>query len=329
MSNNEVVELQSTSRVRLVLGFAIVYVVWGSTYLAIRIGLDTLPPFLLGATRFLIAGGLLYTWSRWRGAAKPSALEWKRAAIIGGLLLFVGNGAVSWAEQRVSSGMTSLMVATVPLWMVLCEWGRGVRPRLIGVGGVLLGLVGVALLVFPVGDTSELAASGGGSAVIDPVGAIVLAMASLSWTVGSLYSRGKSSTGRASISIAMQMVMGGAMLMALSAGSGEIARLDYRLVGWPSLFALLYLIVFGSLIAFSTYMWLLRVATPTAVGTYAYANPVVAVLLGVLVLKEAVPHQAFIAMLVILGGVALVSLASRRASSLRGTLRRAGRQAES
>ena len=314
MSNKDVVELQSTSRFRLVLGFAIVYVVWGSTYLAIRIGLDTLPPFLLGASRFLVAGGLLYAWSRWRGASKPSATEWRRAAIIGGLLLFVGNGAVSWAEQRVSSGMTSLMVATVPLWMVLCESIRGVRPSLMSVGGVLLGLVGVALLVFPIGDAIAATSGDGASAVIDPVGAIVLALASLSWTVGSLYSRGKSSTQRASISIAMQMVVGGAMLMLLSAGTGEISRLDYTLVSWHSVFAVLYLIVFGSLIAFSAYMWLLRVATPTAVGTYAYVNPAVAVLLGVVVLNEAVPRQAFIAMLVILGGVVMVSLASRRES---------------
>ena len=296
------------------LGFAVVYVVWGSTYLAIRIGLDTLPPFLLGATRFLIAGGALYTWSRLRGAKKPSKTEWKDAAIIGGLLLFIGNGAVSWAEQRVSSGMTSLMVATVPLWMVLCEAVRGVRPKPLAVVGVLLGLVGVALLVLPSGGgSSSASADAGNAAAVDPVGAVVLAAASLSWTIGSLYSRGRSSPRRATIAIAMQMVMGGCLLMLLSTASGEISTLELEHVSLPSILALLYLIIFGSLIAFSTYMWLLRVATPTAVGTYAYVNPVVAVLLGVAVLSERVSHEAFLAMLVIVSGVAMVSLSSRPA----------------
>ncbi|MBL0173349.1 MAG: drug/metabolite exporter YedA [Gemmatimonadaceae bacterium] len=289
------------SRNRLVLGFLVIYVVWGSTYLAIRWGVETIPPFVMGGVRFLIAGGLLYGFSRWRGAAAPSAIEWRNSAIIGFLLLFVGNGAVSWSEQRVSSGMTSLMVATVPLWLVLCEVAQGKRPGFAKWAGVALGLVGVALLVLPADGQIS-------SAAVAPSGAIVLACGSLSWTIGSLYSRTARLAKPAALAISMQMLAGGVMLMVLSVVSGELSHVHRDAITLASVYSLAYLIVFGSLIGFSTYMWLLRVASPTAVGTYAYVNPVVAVLLGVALAGERMPPQALLAMLVIVGGVAMVSL---------------------
>ena len=296
--------LHSATRTRLLLGFAVIYVVWGSTYLAIRIGLTTLPPFFMGAVRFLAAGTAMYAWSSWRGALKPTAQEWKRAAIVGFLLLFVGNGAVSWAEQRVSSGMTSLLVATVPLWLVLCEWVRGKQPRAPELFGVAIGLVGVGLLVLPTsGD--------GATPAVNSAGAIVLTISALSWTIGSLYSRAVSTVTPATPAaraIAMQMLTGGALLGLLSVATGELHQLRGATISLSSLLALLYLMVFGSLIGFSTYMWLLRVASPTAVATYAYVNPVVAVLLGVLVAGERLPPQAVLAMVVIVGGVVMVSL---------------------
>lgn len=290
-----------TSRTKLVLGFLIIYLVWGSTYLAIRWGVATIPPFVMGGVRFLIAGSLLYGFSRWRGAAAPTAHEWRNSAIIGFLLLFVGNGAVSWSAQRVSSGMTSLLVATVPLWLVLCEVAQGKRPGLAKWVGVALGLTGVALLVLPANGNAA-------RAVVEPAGAIVLALGSLSWTIGSLFSRTATLAKPAALAISMQMLVGGALLLALSVVSGELSRMNRDAVTMTSLYSLAYLIVFGSLIGFSTYMWLLTVASPTAVGTYAYVNPLVAVLLGVTLAGERFPPQALLAMLVIVSGVAMVSL---------------------
>ena len=290
-----------TSRTKLVLGFLVIYVIWGSTYLAIRWGVETIPPFVMGAVRFLIAGGALYAFSRWRGASRPTRREWRNSAIVGALLLFIGNGAVSWAEQRVSSGMTSLLVATVPLWLVLCEVVQGERPGLAKWGGVALGLVGVALLVLPVDG-------GFSTAAVDPAGAVVLAAGSLSWTIGSLYARTAVLARPASMAISMQMLSGGAMLLVLATATGELSQLSRDSISVASLWSLVYLIVFGSLIGFSTYMWLLSVASPTAVGTYAYVNPVVAVLLGVALAGERLPGRALLAMLVIVGGVAMVSL---------------------
>jgi len=283
---------------QLIAGFLVIYIVWGSTYLAIHWGVETIPPFGMGAVRFLIAGSMLYAWCRFRGAEKPSASQWKASAIIGALLLFVGNGAVSWASQRVSSGLTSVLVATVPLWLVLCERWQGKRPDLLKLVGVLIGLAGVALLVMP---------TGAATATVDPVGAVVLALGSLSWTIGSLYSRTARQTASPALAIAMQMLVGGSLLLMLSLALGEWTR-DLHVTA-RSAASLLYLIVFGSLIGFSTYMWLLKVASPTAVGTYAYVNPAVAVLLGVLLAGERLPARAVAAMAVILGGVAMVSIA--------------------
>jgi drug/metabolite transporter (DMT)-like permease len=287
------------------IGFAVIYVVWGSTYLAIRVALETIPPFVIGSVRFLLAGGLLYAWSRWRGAPKPTALQWRNAAIIGSLLLTIGNGAVSWAEQRVSSGMTSLLVSTVPLWLVVSEAVRGTRPTVARIIGIVAGLVGVGLLVLPVdGDLHKT--------TVDPLGALLLSVSALSWTIGSLFSRTAVLAKPASMASAMQMLVGGVSLLALSLVSGEAVPFwSAPHVNTASVLAVLYLVVFGSLVGFSTYMWLLRVATPTAVGTYAYVNPVVAVLLGVGLLGETLPPRGLLAMIVIVGSVAMVSLAGQ------------------
>ena len=295
---------------QLIAGFLVVYIVWGSTYLAIHWGVETIPPFGMGAVRFLLAGSMLYAWSRFRGAEKPTKRQWQASAVIGTLLLFVGNGAVSWASQRVSSGLTSVLVATVPLWLVLCELWQGKRPDVIKVVGVLIGLGGVAMLVMPTGTT----------ATVDPIGAVVLALGSLSWTIGSLFSRTAKQSPSPSLAIAMQMLVGGSMLLTLSLGLGEWSSEVH--VSARSAASLLYLIVFGSLIGFSTYMWLLKVASPAAVGTYAYVNPAVAVLLGVLFAGERLPAQAVAAMTVILGGVAMVSIAGGGARRVVTAMRR-------
>jgi len=288
---------------QLIGGFLIIYVVWGSTYLAIRWAVTTSPPFMLGAVRFLVAGSAMYAFARLRGAAAPTRGEWRHAAIIGTMLLFVGNGSVSWASQRVSSGLTSVLVATVPLWLVLCEAWQGKRPRVAQIVGVIVGLIGVALLVLP---------ARGGQGAVDPLGALVLTLSSLSWTIGSLYSRTAAQAKPATLAISMQMLVGGILLATLSTARGEWHQVLLLTPTWQSVASLAYLIVFGSVIGFSTYMWLLKVASPAAVGTYAYVNPLVAVLLGVALGGERLPQLAWIAMTIIVGGVALVSFVDSR-----------------
>ncbi|MGV3708923.1 MAG: drug/metabolite exporter YedA [Gemmatimonas sp.] len=291
---------EKPTRVQLLLGFFCIYVVWGSTYLAIRLGVETIPPFLMGGIRFIIAGSVLYGWSRWRGAARPERVHWKNAAIIGAMLLMVGNGAVGWAEQRVDSGMASLLVATVPLWLVVAEVVQGSRPSWLQWLGVGVGLVGVGLLVLPGGDTAH---------AVDRAGAVVLMLGSLSWTIGSLYSRTARLATPATMASGMQMLCGGVLMLTVSLLRGEITSLEPSTISATSVGALFYLVIFGSIIGFSTYMWLLKVARPSAVGTYAYVNPLVAVLLGVVVAGEKLPPTATVAMVVILASVALVTIA--------------------
>lgn len=291
----------NATRFQLLLGFLCIYIVWGSTYLAIRTAVHTIPPFLMAGARFLVAGTLLYGWSRVRGAPRPTRLQWRNAAIIGALLLLVGNGCVSWAEQHVDSGMTSLLVATVPLWLVLGEVMQGRRPSWLQWVGVAVGLVGVGVLVMP--------SSGDTSPHVDPLGAAVLILGSIAWAAGSLFAQAVPSRLPASMNSGMQMICGGMCMMLTSLALGEWSRVDVSAISASSAWAVVYLIIFGSIVGFSTYVWLLSVASPAAVGTYAYVNPLVAVFLGVVVAGETLPKSATIAMFIIVASVALVSLA--------------------
>jgi drug/metabolite transporter (DMT)-like permease len=292
--------VMKTTRVQLVLGFLCVYIVWGSTYLAIRIAVATIPPFILGAVRFLVAGTALYLWARLRGASRPTREEWRSAFIIGFLLLLIGNGAVVWSEQRVSSGIAALLVATVPLWLVLLEVWQGRRPAALQWVGVATGLGGVGLLMVP---------SGNGVAAVSVTGALVLTAGALSWTVGSMFARSAPVAKSASMASGMQMLCGGALMSVAAAASGELHHVDIGAISASSVIALAYLVVVGSIIAFSTYMWLLTVASPVAVGTYAYVNPAVAVGLGVVFAGETLLPTALAAMIVIVASVALMSVA--------------------
>jgi drug/metabolite transporter (DMT)-like permease len=289
------------SRLRVAAAFAAVYVLWGSTYLAIRFTLESLPPFAMAASRFLIAGTLLFAWARWRGAAAPKAIHWRSATIVGVLMLLGGNGGVVWAEQRVPSGLAALLVATVPLWMVMLDGaGRGWRrPPTQVLLGVAAGLAGVALLVGP-------GRFAGGHAV-DPLGAAVLIFASLCWTAGSLYSRRAVLPASPLVATAMEMIGGGAGLAVAGLLSGDWQRLDLAAATPRSLMAVAYLIVFGSLVGFTAYVWLLRVSTPPLVATYAYVNPVVAVLLGWALADEPVNARTLIAAAIIVGAVMLIT----------------------
>jgi drug/metabolite transporter (DMT)-like permease len=291
------------STLQLVAAFAAIYLLWGSTYLFIKFGVETIPPFLMAGARHLLAGSLLFAWLGLRGGMEPMRpAQWAAAAIVGALLLVGGNGSVSWAEQRVPSGLAALLVATVPLWIVLLEWLRpglrssGARPCWGAALGLLLGFGGVGLLVGPSKFNHR----------VDPLGAAVLVLASLSWAIGSLYSRSHKVPIAPLQAAAMQSLAGGGILFALSAASGEWARLDPAQVSLRSVLSLLYLVLFGSLLGFTAYIWLLRVTTASRVSTYAYVNPVVAVLLGWLFAGEAVTPRMIGATALIVVAVALV-----------------------
>ena len=296
------------SRLALMSAFAIVYVIWGSTFLAILFAIETLPPFLMASARFLVAGLLVYTWSRVvSGTAAPNRAEWRAAAAVGVLLLVGGNGLLVWSEQRIPSGVAALLVGTVPCFMALIDWLRpgGSRPSGHVVAGLLLGLLGLFWLVGP--DTLM----GGGRA--DFIGAAAVVLCSFSWALGSIYSRHVPTPGSPFLSTAMQMLAGGAALLVLSVMLGEPWAFDTETVSLRSALGLLYLVVFGSIVAFSAYIWLLRVSTPARVSTYAYVNPVIAVLLGWALAGEALTVRMVIAAAVIVSGVALITLAPRQA----------------
>jgi drug/metabolite transporter (DMT)-like permease len=296
------------SRAKLVTAFAAVYVLWGSTYLAIRFAVATLPPFLMAGTRHLIAGAALYPLARLRSRERPTQTNWSAAALMGALLLLGGNGGVSWAEQTVPSGVAALLVATVSLWMVLLDWLRpgGVRPG----GRVFVGLVlGFAGLMFLVGP-SKLTGSGR----VDPVGATVLLLASLSWATGSIASRRLQLPHAPLLGTAMQSLTGGGLLILFGLLSGQGTGLHWGTGSLRSLLALGYLIVFGSLLGFSAYTWLLGVAPPARVATYAYVNPVVAMLLGWGLADERPTLRTLAAAAVIIAAVVLVITSRQRAS---------------
>jgi drug/metabolite transporter (DMT)-like permease len=292
--------------IRLVLAFAAVYVIWGSTYLAIRYAIETLPPFVMAGTRFLIAGSILFVWAIMHGAGRPTPGQWKAAAITGGFLLLGGNGAVVWAEQKVPSGLAALLVATEPLWIVLLDWLRpgGVWPGGHTALGMVLGFLGILLLV---GPTQII-----GGTPIDPAGAALLVIGSLSWAVGSLYSIRARISSSPLMGSSMQMLAGGIFLFIAASLTGEWGRLSFCSASLRSLTSLLYLVIFGSLVGFTSYTWLLRVTTPSHASTYAYVNPLVAVFLGWFLANEPVTLRTLIAAGVIISAVVIITTARTR-----------------
>jgi drug/metabolite transporter (DMT)-like permease len=306
--------MNSPSRFQVVLAFLAIYLIWGSTYLAIRFAIETLPPFLMAGMRFIIAGAVLYIWMRARGGAQPPArIHWRNTAIVGGLLLLGGNGGVVWAEQIVPSSLAAVLIATSPLWMVLLGWAwRGSAPGRRVVAGLLLGFAGVVLLVGPG------ALSGNGQ--VDPLGAVVLIGAALAWAIGSHFAQRSALPASSLLATAMEMLAGGALLFLAGLVGGEAARVDPSGFSLRSVLAFLYLIVFGSLVGYSAYTWLLRVTTLARASTYAYVNPVVAVLLGWALGGEQLTPQTLLATAVTLSGVVLIitQQAQSRAAVPRG-----------
>jgi drug/metabolite transporter (DMT)-like permease len=291
----------------LMLGaFAIVYVVWGSTYLAIRVAVETMPPFLMAGIRFLVAGGVLFAWLLLRGTPMPSRLHWRNSAIVGVLLLLGGNGLVVWAEQSVPSGLAALLICLSPVWFALFDWARpgGTRPAAMTWLGIAVGFSGVVLLV-----TGRHGGLAGGDVGLGGLAALMVACAS--WAAGSVFNRYNAKPDSPLLGAAMQMLCGGAALVAVAALHGELTPTAWAGISRRSVAAFCYLIVFGSWIGFSAYVYLLKVSTPAKVSTYAYVNPVIAVGLGALVLDEPVTARVLWASLVIVAGVVLITLPKR------------------
>jgi drug/metabolite transporter (DMT)-like permease len=302
--------------VSVVVALGIVYVVWGSTYLAIAYVVETLPPFIAAGARFLVAGALLGAfllaqdrWRRRRGAPAsvhvPRWVEWRTALIVGTLLLLGGNGMVMVAEQTIPSGIAAVMIATTPIWMSLFDAAvTRRRPSYLAVGGLLVGLVGVAILLMPEEGFEQL----------DPVGIGLLILAEITWAAGSVYARHGPLPANHLTGTSMQQLAGGASLVLAAFIAGEPGRLDLAAVSAASWLSLAYLVVFGSLVAFTAYVWLLGNVPVTTVATYAYVNPIVAVALGMLFRSEELSPRTLVAVALIIGAVvAMVSGRPREA----------------
>jgi drug/metabolite transporter (DMT)-like permease len=290
----------------LLIAFAAVYIVWGSTYLAIRIGIESFPPLILAGIRHLTAGLILYPLIRWRTNVRPTTANWRAAVVVGFLLLFAGNGGVCWAEQTVPSGVAALLVATVSLWLVFVDWLRpgGHKPVPMVILGLLMGFAGMALLVGP--------AHLGGSQRVDPWGAAVLLFASLAWACGSIYAKHGGMPSSPMLGVAMQSLTGSVILLIAAFFAGEFHGFHFAAVSLRSWLALVYLIAFGSGIGFSAYLYILHNSTAARVGTYAFVNPVVALFLGWLIAGEPITLRTALAAAVILTAVILVISATQR-----------------
>ncbi|MDQ3007477.1 MAG: EamA family transporter [Chloroflexota bacterium] len=279
------------------------YIVWGSTYLAILFAVDTIPPFLQAGLRFLISGLILMIWRRAAGDEMPSLKQWKSLAIIGTLLLLGGNGLVSFAEQRIASGVAALIIGTVPLWLVLIEALRpgGVKPSWRALIGLIIGFGGIYLLIGPSQET--------GGFQFDVPGTLLLMAAAFLWSVGSIYSRSAELPKSALMTTGAEMLAGSIPIFLVSILFGEWKSFSFAQVSTQSWLALLYLITFGSMVGFVAYIWLLQNAPVSLVATYAYVNPLVAVLLGSWFAQESLTSRTLVAAGIIIGSVVFINSA--------------------
>jgi drug/metabolite transporter (DMT)-like permease len=291
---------------KVLLAFGIIYFVWGSTFLAIRVGVREVPPFLLAGMRFLLAGGALYAWMRARGSISPSAREWLSASLLAILIFVFDYGLLFWAERRVPSGIAAVMMATIPLFMTFSEiLFLGTQKLTLRLGlALLVGIAGVAVLVSP--------SLGLGEAPIDRAGAVALIVAAMSWSVASALTRKLPLPASKPMSSGVQMLCGGVFLMLTAGALGEFHGFHPQAVSPGAWMALAYLVVAGSIIAFTAYVWLIHHESPTKVGTYAYVNPVVAVALGYFLGGEAVGPRTLLGTLLVLISVVVITTTPAR-----------------
>jgi drug/metabolite transporter (DMT)-like permease len=292
-------ELVAGERLRRVLAFAAVYVIWGSTYLAIAFAIQSIPPFLMASVRFLVAGGVLYAWASLQGGVRPRPVQWAWAFLLGALFFLVGNGTVVWVEQRLPSGLTALIVALVSVWTALLEWFRpgGARPSGVVLAGILFGFLGVAILVLP-------GRLGGGT--VETTGVLLLVASTFAWALASVLSRTADLPASAALVSGMEMLAGGAWLLIASLLAGDWLRFVPAAITLKSVLSMFYLIVFGSLVTFTAFAWLLKVTTPNKVATAGYVNPMVAVFLGWAFGGETLTPRTLLASLLIVGSVVLI-----------------------
>ena len=298
-------KLARIDAVKIILSFTAIYLIWGTTYLAIRVAVETIPPFFMAGVRFLLAGALFFIALRFFRVPLPRRLEWRSAWIIAAFLLVGGNGLVTRSEQQVPSGVAALVVATVPLWMTLLDWlvFKGNRPGFKITGGLLLGFLGTGLLIGP-----ELLVN---AREIAWFYWIVLLSAPILWSIGSLYSRQARLPSSTFMAAAMEMVAGGVLLLIAGLVTGEMSRLDFTGITVNSLLAMVYLSLVGSIVVLSAYLWLLKTVSATKVATYTYVNPIIAVFLGWLVLGESITWRMIVAGFVIL--MAMVVMTTTKA----------------
>ncbi|MGD0404340.1 MAG: EamA family transporter [Candidatus Acidiferrales bacterium] len=302
-------ELQTTRPPswKILLAFAIIYFVWGSTYLAIRVGVREVPPFLLAAMRFTLAGIFLYAWMRLRGTPAPSLREWVSATFLGALTFLLDYGCLFWAEQRIPSGIAAVVLATIPVFITLLEiiFLRTQRLTVRLALALLVGLCGVAVLMNRSFSLEE--------APINRAGAVALLIAAFTWSVATILTRRLALPASKPMSAAAQMLSGGIQLFVLAGLSGEFSAFHVQAVSWNAWFSLIYLIIAGSIVGFTAYIWLLHYESPTKVGTYAYVNPVVAVALGYLIGNEAVGLRTLLgAFLILISVITITTMPKKR-----------------
>lgn len=291
----------SYGRLAVFAAFAAIYLIWGSSFLAIRYAVATIPPFLMAGVRFTVAGLIMYAFLRWRGLATPSLRQWRAGAIAGGLLFLGGGGLLAWGEQTVPSGIAALLVATTPLWVVLIDTtgSRGVRLDLAVLVGIVLGVAGVAVLM--ISDTSC------SSQFANLTGTIAILLGTLSWSVGVIYTRRSSLTEDPVLAAMTEQVGGGLLLILVGLLIGEWDCLDIAAISVQSALSVAYLVLFGSVIAFTAFRWLLTVTSPAKVSTHAFVNPLVAVILGWALAGELLTGETLLAAAMIVLGVALIT----------------------
>jgi drug/metabolite transporter (DMT)-like permease len=282
------------------LAFFAIYILWGSSYLGIRFGLESFPPFLMMGFRFAVAGLILMVWAKFQGAPPPSRVEWRSTAITGIIMFSVGNGLLVWAQQHTPSGLTALIMALIPAWIVLLDWVRpgGVRPNSEVIIGVVMGFVGIALLINP----DKL----GGHQDVSLIGLVALVISGVCWAGGTLYARQSKQPQSPIMATGMQLFCGGVMLFLAGVVSGQVADFDPNAVSLRSIISLVHLIFSGSILGFTSYVWLLRVTSASQVATYAYINPVVAMILGWLFAGEMLTPRTVLAAMVIIAAVAVI-----------------------